>query len=119
MNSNPEIARAAREIASSLAKILELFFDEAQRTLGTIASKPSQISAISPISAPPATRPENPAEAVWVSKREMAKHLGVSVRTIDTWMARRRLPHVKLGRTVRFNLRDVDAHLKKLQRGLW
>jgi excisionase family DNA binding protein len=48
----------------------------------------------------------------WVSKREVAEHLGVAQGTVDRLMGDG-LPHVKVrgGRTgtVRFRLSDVDA----------
>lgn len=43
-----------------------------------------------------------------LTKRELAKHLGVSVRGIEGFMASRRIPYFTLGyRTVRFDLERV------------
>jgi excisionase family DNA binding protein len=45
-------------------------------------------------------------------KRELAEKLAISKRTLDVWMAKGRIPFLKVGRSVRFRLSDV---LEKLQ----
>jgi len=45
-------------------------------------------------------------------KRELAEKLAISKRTLDVWMAKGRIPFLKVGRSVRFRLPDV---LKKLE----
>jgi excisionase family DNA binding protein len=45
-------------------------------------------------------------------KRELAEKLAISKRTLDVWMAKGRIPFLKVGRSVRFRLADV---LEKLQ----
>ena len=50
-----------------------------------------------------------------LDKRGIANFLGVSVRTIDQWMADRRLSYFKIGRTVRFRVADVLEHLKNFK----
>jgi len=53
---------------------------------------------------------------LFVSKREMARHLNVSVRTIDYMMAEKKIPYIKLRqRAVRFNLSKVMEHLDKIE----
>jgi excisionase family DNA binding protein len=42
-----------------------------------------------------------------VRKQEMAKIMGVSIRTIETWMARRIIPYHKIGKVVTFNPEQV------------
>jgi excisionase family DNA binding protein len=111
MNSNPDVTAAAREMAKAFAKILEIFIKEAQRTLSAIASRTNQQI--------PAPQPKEPALEGWVDRKQLAKHLCICQRTLSTWMAKGRLPHVKLGRSVRFRLEDVDAHLRRTQRGGW
>lgn len=49
-----------------------------------------------------------------LSKKEIARFLGKSPRTIDNLMKSRAIPHVKLGRSVGFRLRDVERALAKL-----
>ena len=40
-------------------------------------------------------------------KRELAEKLAISKRTLDVWMAKGRIPFLKVGRSVRFRLPDV------------
>jgi excisionase family DNA binding protein len=44
---------------------------------------------------------------------ELAEMLSVSKNTIYAWTHERRIPHVKLGRNVRFNPEKIEAWLKK------
>jgi excisionase family DNA binding protein len=58
-------------------------------------------------SALPATEPP------LITKQALAKDLGVGCRTIEAWVAERRIPFVKLGhRTLRFCLDDVRRALR-------
>lgn len=48
----------------------------------------------------------------WATKREAAEHLGVSLRTIDRFIAEGKLPAYRHGqRMTRVDLNDVDALL--------
>jgi excisionase family DNA binding protein len=47
-----------------------------------------------------------------LTKRELARRLRLSLRTIDAWMRTKHLPYIKAGKTVRFRWEDV---LSKLQ----
>jgi excisionase family DNA binding protein len=51
-------------------------------------------------------------EVISLNKQEVAKMLRVAPRTIDDWMKRGLLPYYKIGRTVRFKLREVQRHLE-------
>ena len=42
-----------------------------------------------------------------LNKRSLAVKLGISKRTVDSWMKNRRLPFIKIGKTVRFRWSDV------------
>lgn len=46
-----------------------------------------------------------------LDKPELAVKLRISKRTVDAWMKKRRLPFIKIGKTVRFNWQDVLAKL--------
>jgi excisionase family DNA binding protein len=46
-----------------------------------------------------------------LTKVEIAKFLGVTTRSVDSWMSNGILPYQKLGRTVRFDLAKVRAYL--------
>jgi excisionase family DNA binding protein len=54
-----------------------------------------------------------PDSGCYVNKAQVAKWLGVTVRTVDSFMKRGLLVYYRIGRTVRFKLEDVDAHLRK------
>jgi excisionase family DNA binding protein len=48
-----------------------------------------------------------------LTKDELANYYGVERRTIEHWMAKRYIPFVKIGKTVRFYRADVDEAVKK------
>ena len=50
----------------------------------------------------------------FLSKKELARYLGLSVFTIDTWVSQRReIPFVKMGRRVMFDMADVRDWIEK------
>ena len=48
----------------------------------------------------------------YVDKRLLARQLGRTVRSIDTYMAKGIIPFYKLGRTVMFKWSEVDQHIQ-------
>jgi hypothetical protein len=46
-----------------------------------------------------------------LNKHQLALKLGISKRSVDVWMKRKRLCFVKIGKTVRFRWPDVLAKL--------
>jgi excisionase family DNA binding protein len=48
-----------------------------------------------------------------ITKNELAQHLKVSVSLINRLMAEDGLPHVKIGRAVRFRLDDIYAWFQR------
>jgi excisionase family DNA binding protein len=53
------------------------------------------------------------AEPPLITKAELAKDLGVGCRTIESWVAERKIPFVRMGhRTLRFCLDDVRRALR-------
>ena len=51
-----------------------------------------------------------------LSKRELAAVLGVSQRTIENWLAQKRIPQLRLSpRLTRFNLSRVEAALARYE----
>ena len=52
----------------------------------------------------------------WKTKKQIAEHLQVSLRTITHLMQQNSLPFVKIGHVVRFDLADIDATLSQIQR---
>lgn len=55
---------------------------------------------------------ERSADEILIDKREAARRLNKSVRTIDAWMKAGRLPYIKVGRSILFRWRAV---LEKLE----
>ncbi|MBQ10471.1 MAG: hypothetical protein CMJ45_02855 [Planctomyces sp.] len=43
---------------------------------------------------------------------EAAQYLGVTPSTLRTWVSKRRVPHVRVGRLVRFRLADLEKFLE-------
>lgn len=49
----------------------------------------------------------------FLSKRELADLLGISVFTVDSWVSERReIPFVKMGKRVMFDMADVLSWLE-------
>lgn len=104
MKTETDAKDAARDVVRSFSKLIDILFEETHRKIAVLEM---QVNAVIP--ATPRAR--------WVSKKQLAVHLGVVPRTVDNWMKRVRVPYVKLGRTVRFNLEDVDKHLRSERLG--
>ncbi len=49
-----------------------------------------------------------------IRKKELAKRLSVSTRTVDTWMAKRLIPYIQV--TPRFYLYEFDAVLEAIKK---
>ena len=57
---------------------------------------------------------EEPTEALFVKKADLARALGVSMRTVDSWLARRMIPYVAVSpRLHLFNVKEVEAALRE------
>jgi excisionase family DNA binding protein len=51
-----------------------------------------------------------------LSKKQLAALLGISTRTIDTWLAQKRIPQLRLSnRLTRFSLSKVEAALSRYE----
>jgi len=48
-----------------------------------------------------------------VNKKELAEYLSLSIYTIDTWVCQSRIPYVKMGRRVLFDLHEIDKWIEK------
>lgn len=57
--------------------------------------------------AAPAAMPEP-----YIDKTEVARRLGVQVRTIDNWMRQGKIVYFKIGRAVKFKWSDVEAFMR-------
>jgi excisionase family DNA binding protein len=54
-------------------------------------------------------------ESNWHSKKQIADHFGIGLRTVTDWMRRRIIPFVKVGHVVRFSLADCEGAIRKYQ----
>lgn len=54
----------------------------------------------------------SPPDTAIRTKDEMAAELKITRRTLTVWMRRGLIPFYKIGRTVRFNIHSVRAHLE-------
>ena len=59
---------------------------------------------------------ENTNNNEWRSKKEIAAHFGIGLRTVTDWMRRRIMPFVKVGGVVRFCVPDCEAAVRKYLR---
>ena len=48
-----------------------------------------------------------------INKNQLAKRVGVTSRTIESWMRLGYVPYIKIGRSVRFDEGDVLKSLKR------
>ena len=74
---------------------------------------PALKPARAPLSAAYIESAKEATEPPLVTKQEVARDLGVGCRTIEKWVAERRIPFIRAGhRTLRFNLNDVRRALR-------
>jgi excisionase family DNA binding protein len=59
------------------------------------------------------TAPSTAQPPRWATKMEVAAHLNVSPRTITNLMRAQFLPHVKIGRLIRFDLQICDEQMHR------
>jgi len=104
MNDSPnETKRLADAVANIAATIVEIIDFRVKQRWERELEEAMDRGQIGPASF----------EKSWVGKRIVAKHLGVTPRTIDSWMKRGLLPYIRVGRNVRFKLRDVDDSVRQ------
>jgi excisionase family DNA binding protein len=51
-------------------------------------------------------------EKRYLSSKELAVYLAVSVNTVRSWVWLRKIPHNKLNGLIRFDLREIETWLK-------
>ncbi len=47
-----------------------------------------------------------------VGVKEAAEYLDISTNTLYTWVSQRRIPHIKVGRLVKFDLNKLDQYIE-------
>ncbi|MDQ7781204.1 MAG: helix-turn-helix domain-containing protein, partial [Planctomycetota bacterium] len=63
------------------------------------------------------TPPRDGATDVLMTVPEVARYMGVREQTVRKWVCQRRIPYVKIGRSVRFRREDIEEFLRKHRRG--
>lgn len=48
-----------------------------------------------------------------INKEQLAKYLDISIHTVNAWVSDRKIPYVKMGRSVKFDLKRIDKFIKK------
>jgi Helix-turn-helix domain len=56
-------------------------------------------------------------DSVLLSKREVAARLRISPRTLDQWMRKKRVPYLKISKSVRFHWPAVLQRLNEFRVG--
>ena len=49
----------------------------------------------------------------FLGTKEFAEYLGLPINTLRSWVWMRKIPYIKLGRTVKFDLRDIDEWIRE------
>ncbi len=99
----PEVTLAVKQLIEALGKLVMTIVDDHARRRSGLAAEALESAA-------------SMADHALLSKKQLAERLGVTARTLDTWMVQRRIPYLKIGRTVRFSLSEVSMHLKEKYR---
>ena len=47
-------------------------------------------------------------EKRFIGVKELAPYLGISINTVYSWVCLRKIPYVKIGRLVKFDLKEID-----------
>lgn len=48
----------------------------------------------------------------WLSVEEISEHLGVKKDTIYKWVARKKMPAHKVGRLLKFQIKEIDKWVR-------
>lgn len=55
-----------------------------------------------------------PSETVLLTVKELAAYLNMKVSTLYSYVEHKQIPHIRIGKLVRFNLQQIDAWLTDL-----
>lgn len=53
----------------------------------------------------------------WITAKQMAEHLGISLRALRRFTNQGKIPHVRLGRAIRYSVAAVDEALLRQNEG--
>ena len=49
----------------------------------------------------------------FLGTEEFAEYLGLPINTLRSWVWMRKIPYIKLGKIVKFDLRDIDEWIRE------
>ena len=52
-------------------------------------------------------------ERRFIGVKELSEYLGISKHTVYYWVGMRKIPYVKMGKIVKFDLREIEEWLKE------
>lgn len=116
MNLSPETERlqnALAELAFAMVKIINNCVDQTLAGRNGISDFPENDRRGACPTEVGVGLVELSSDNQFVGKEEIAKMLGMTIRTVDNWMNRGLLPYFKIGRSVRFRKDDVVQHLNR------
>ena len=125
MNNTPEtepIQKALAELATAMTRVVCARVDQIMVEIATGKLPDGSNTTVyypnGMRSAVPMTTGSRPAmtEEVFITKPEVARRLGKTLRTVDNWMNRGLLPYYKIGRSVCFRWSEVQNHLAQTTR---
>lgn len=102
MNEIAETKRLAEAINSLASVIAEIITERVKHLEEASERKIKELPALA-------------ADPV-LTKKELAGRLRIGARTVDTWMKRRRIPYIKIGKAVRFRWSEVERCLEMLEK---
>lgn len=50
--------------------------------------------------------------------KEVSQYTSLSIKTLYDWASQRKIPSIKYGRRVLFDLEDIDKHLQSMKRNI-
>ncbi len=51
-------------------------------------------------------------EKRFIGVKEMSEYLGLTEGTLYVWVCQKRIPHLKIGKALRFDMREIENWLK-------
>lgn len=49
----------------------------------------------------------------FINTKELAEYLGITEGTVRVWVCHKKIPYVKIGRLVKFDLQEIDGWVDK------
>ena len=125
MNTTPEtehLQEAIAQLATTITRVICTRVDQAvmqimaSKRLGeSNGASPSRNGSDLALAMREDSQPATGTEQ-FITKQEVARRLGKTLRTVDNWMNRGLLPYYKIGRSINFRWSEVLDHLAQTSR---